>query len=91
MLFSGKQSFIDSYVIKYGVLWIMTSKSIMWTDCSTTVVLEILEVSKNGITKREIIDKCCIMMSYKASITQLTEVLFLSRTFKVKIMDPKPP
>ncbi len=29
----------------------------MWTDCSTTVVLEILEVSKNGITKREIIDK----------------------------------
>lgn len=35
----------------------MTSKSIMWTDCSTTVVLEILEVSKTGITKREIIDK----------------------------------
>lgn len=29
----------------------------MWTDCSTTVVLEILEVSKKGITKREIIDK----------------------------------
>jgi predicted transcriptional regulator len=29
----------------------------MWTDCSTTVVLEILEASKNGITKREIIDK----------------------------------
>jgi predicted transcriptional regulator len=29
----------------------------MWTDCSTTVVLEILEVSKTGITKREIIDK----------------------------------
>ena len=29
----------------------------MWTDCDTTVVLEILEVSKTGITKREIIDK----------------------------------
>ena len=29
----------------------------MWTDWHTTVVLEILEVSKTGITKREIIDK----------------------------------
>jgi predicted transcriptional regulator len=35
----------------------MTNKSIIWTDCNTTVVLEILEASKNGITKREITNK----------------------------------
>lgn len=29
----------------------------MWTDCNTTVVLEILEASKKGITKREITNK----------------------------------
>ncbi|HEY7571164.1 MAG TPA: winged helix-turn-helix domain-containing protein [Nitrososphaeraceae archaeon] len=35
----------------------MTNKAIIWTDCSTTIVLEILEASKNGITKKEIMNK----------------------------------
>ena len=35
----------------------MTSKSIKWTDCSTAVVLEILEASKDGIANKEIMTK----------------------------------